>query len=124
MMRIGLILSFSLMFVAGCKTSHEPVAAVMSKKPNLVFVGTVVSIEASPLPRSSANYIVTFNVEKVESGKLGVKTFSFPVHSPAKSGLETGKRYRVRATKTDRGYYIDQYQWANQPRNQPIRVNP
>jgi hypothetical protein len=114
MMRIGLILSLSLIFIAGCKTSQEPVTAMMSKKPNLVFVGTVVSIEASPLPRSSANYIVTFNVEKVESGKLGGKTFSFPVHNPSQSGLEIGKRYRVVATKTDRGYYIDQHQWANQ----------
>lgn len=117
MMRIGWILLFSLMFVAGCKTSPEPVAAVMSKKPNLVFLGTVVSIDVSPLPRSSANYIVTFNVEKVESGKLGAKTFSFPVHDPVQSGLEIGNRYRVRATKTGRGYFIDQYQWANRPLN-------
>jgi len=117
MMRIGLILSLSLIFIAGCKTSEEPVTSVMSKKPNLVFVGTVVSIEASPLLRSSAKYIVTFNVEKVESGKLGGKTFSFPVHNPAQSGLQVGRRYVVRATKTEKGYYIDQYQWANRSRN-------
>jgi hypothetical protein len=117
MMRIGLILSLSLMFIAGCKTSHAPIVAVMSKKPNLVFLGTVVSIGASPLPRSSANYIVTFNVDKIESGKFSGKAFSFRINSPAKSGLEIGKQYIVRATKTDRGYYVDQYQWMNRPRN-------
>ena len=117
MIRIGWILSLSLMFVAGCKTSQAPVTGAMSKKPNLVFLGTVVSIEASTIPRSSANYTVTFNVDKVESGKFDGKTFSFRIHSPAKSGLETGKQYRVRATKTDRGYFVDQYQWMNRPRN-------
>lgn len=124
MMRIGLILLLSLMFIAGCKTSPEPATAVMSKKPSLVFLGTVMSIKESPLPRSSANYIVTFNVDKVESGKFSGKTFSFRIHSPVKTGLEAGKQYTVRATKTERGYYIDQSQWANQPRNQPIRGKP
>ncbi len=80
-------------------------------QPDLVLLGTVEKVEASPLPQSSLNWIIYCRVDKILSGDLPTKTFSFRVHSPVKSGLEVGKQYRIRAIRTTDGYDVDQYQW-------------
>ena len=87
-------------------------------KPDVVLFGKVQSIQASPLPQSLANWVVTFRIERVDFGEFDGKTFSFRIHSPSKSGLETGKQYVVEATRTRAGYEVDQYQWINRTQNQ------
>jgi hypothetical protein len=79
---------------------------------DLVFLGTIEKVEASPLPQSSLNWIVHCRVDKVLSGNFANKTFSFRVHSPTKSGLEEGKQYKIKARRTTDGYTVDQYQWG------------
>jgi hypothetical protein len=84
----------------------------------LVFLGTVQSIASSTIPQSLANWVVTFRVDRIESGEFDGKTFSFRIHSPSKSGLETGRQYVVEAMRTGAGYEVDQYQWMNRTHNQ------
>ncbi len=78
---------------------------------DLVLLGTVEKLEASPLTHSTGNWIVHCRVDQVLSGDLSDKTFFFRVHSPAKSGLEVGKQYKIEAKRTTDGYIVDQYQW-------------
>jgi len=117
MMRI-LMLGLSVIVTTGCAVVGGS-GTVAKPKPDLVFVGTVQSIESSTLLQSRANWVVTFRVDKIESGNYGGKTFSFRIHSASKSGLETGKQYIVEANRTDAGYEVDQYQWVNKTANQP-----
>ena len=101
----------------GCTAARGPEAATKSN-PDLVFLGTVESIQASPVSQSLANWVVTFRIDRVESGDFYGKTFSFRIHSARKSGLEAGKQYVVEATKTETGYAVYQYQWMNRTHNQ------
>ena len=118
-MMMGIMMSgLSVIVAAGCAAVGGP-DAVAKSKPELVFLGTVQSIESSTIPQSRANWVVTFRVDRVESGNFDGKTFSFRIHSPSKSGLETGKQYVVEANRTDAGYEVDQYQWMNRTHNQP-----
>ena len=99
-----------LFLVCSCGSPSE------STKSDLVFLGTVQNIEASPLPQSTLNWIVHCHVDHVLSGNFNGKTFSFRVHSPTESELEVGKQYKIRAEKTDSGYTVDQLQWTlNKP---------
>jgi hypothetical protein len=109
-----------VIMMAGCVSVGGPDAAAVKPKPELVFLGTVQSIESSTLPQSLANWVVTFRIDKIESGEFAGKTFSFRIHSPSKSGLENGKQYVVEAIRTDAGYEVDQYQWINKTHNQPF----
>ncbi len=84
---------------------------IQAAQSDLVFLGTVEKVEASPLPQSTLNWIIYCRVDKILSGDLPNKTFSFRVHSPVKSGLEVGKQYKIKATRTIDGYTVDQYQW-------------
>ena len=111
MMKTMSMLGSLLVLLAGCATVSEPNSAALAPQPDLVFVGTVESIEASPLPRSLANWIVTFRVDRIEAGDFSGETFSFRIHSPSRSGLESGKQYVVEANRTDTGYKVDQCQW-------------
>jgi inhibitor of cysteine peptidase len=79
----------------------------------LVFEGTVISIEASPLPKSTQNFIVTMHVDRVLRGQFKGKSFQFRVHSPAKSGLNVKGKYTVEAKRVDGKYTVDQNQWSN-----------
>jgi hypothetical protein len=76
---------------------------------DLVLLGTLEKVEASTLPQSVANWIVTFRVDQVLAGEFKDSTFAFRIHSPSMSGLEVGKQYRVEAMKTATGYHVDQY---------------
>jgi hypothetical protein len=80
---------------------------------NLVFEGTVSSIEIVPLPESLKNFVVTMRVDRVVKGQFKGKSFQFRIHSPSLSELEVGKKYTVEAQRTKDGYTVDQYQWTS-----------
>ncbi len=108
-MKMKIILYFALLvflcLFLGCTSTTK------DAKADLVFLGTVKIVEASS-PRSELNWIVHCRVNQVLSGKFSGKTFSFRVHSPAKSGLEVGKQYKVVAKRTIDGYSVEQFQWG------------
>jgi predicted secreted protein len=79
----------------------------------LVFEGTVIAIENSPLPKSTQNYLVTMQVNHVLKGQFKGMTFQFRVHSPTKSGLKLKETYTVEAKRFNGKYTVDQYQWTN-----------
>jgi len=93
----------------GCCATPDRHASAQAK-PDLVFHGTVQSVAASSIPQSRTNWVVTFRVDRVDSGEFSGKTFTFRIHSPSKSGLTTGKQYLVEATRIGTGYNVDQYQ--------------
>ena len=78
---------------------------------DLVFMGTVEKLAPSPLPQSTRKWVVQCRVDKIMLGEFSGKTFSFRIHSPAKSGLEIGKQYKIVARRTPEGFAVDQYQW-------------
>lgn len=82
---------------------------------DIVILGTVSKIYISPLRESELNWVVQCSVDKVVSGSLPHKTFSFRIHSPSKSGLEAGKQYTINIEETANGYTVDQYQWSRGP---------
>jgi inhibitor of cysteine peptidase len=81
----------------------------------LTFEGTVASIEASPIPQSEQNFVVTMQVDRVVKGEFKGKTFQFRIHSPALSGLKAGQKCVVEAKRTADGYTVDQNQWLGNP---------
>ncbi len=92
--------------ILGCSSTTK------DAKADLVFLGTVEKVEASPLPQSTLNWIVHCRVDQILSGNFSGRTFSFRVHSPVKSGLEVGKQYKIVAKRTIGGYTVDQFQWT------------
>jgi predicted secreted protein len=81
----------------------------------LVFEGTVVSIENSPLPQSTQDFVVTMQVNRVVKGQFKGKTFQFRVHSPTKSGLTLKGKYTVEAKRASGKYIVDPNQWTRPP---------
>ena len=77
---------------------------------DLVFVGTVIEIDPHGADLLKP-WIVAVTVDRVVSGDFAGRTFEFAIHSPAKSGLEVGKAYTIKATWTGKGYAVDQHQW-------------
>jgi hypothetical protein len=75
--------------------------------PQVVLIAKVTQIKAEPLKQSKDNWVVTVAVEMVESGDFTEPTLVFRIHSPSKSMIEIGKRYRIRAKKV-KGQYIVQ----------------
>jgi len=71
----------------------------------------VLSVEPSPLDKSNLNWIVHCRVDQILSGDFSEKTLFFRVHSPAKSGIEIGEQYKIKAKRTSNGYTVDQYQF-------------
>lgn len=78
------------------------------KRQDLVFVGTVTDIRASPQPGTHRRWVVTAHVDRVLSGRFAGDTFSFTVHSPSRAGLSVGGQYKTRATWTGNGYTVDE----------------
>jgi hypothetical protein len=104
--------------VCGCTPVQEsamskPVepASASSILRDLTFLGTVTKIEAADTGDPRKEWVVTTRVDKVLSGDFSGSQFSFAIHSPAKSGLEMGKQYRIRATGTPEGYIVDGSPW-------------
>jgi hypothetical protein len=130
-MRI-LLLLLSVTGLSGCslledKPSAPPPAEVATASPSnsstddtsnpsdLTFLGTVTSIEAADTGDRLKNWVVTARVDRIVSGRFSGGQFSFAIHSPTLSGLEVGKQCRIRATRTQKGYLVDQYQWRRSP---------
>jgi hypothetical protein len=82
---------------------------------DLRFVGTVLRIEASTLPQSARNWVVTMRVDRVLEGSLAGAEFAFRVHSPSRAGLLVGAAYPVRATRQAGGWTVDEAQWLARP---------
>ena len=93
----------------------EGAATAATKKKDLVLIGTIFSISQGG--DELRPWIVTVDVEKVVSGELSGGWFSFPVHSPSRSGLEEGKSYTIRAIWKGDGYAVDELQWRR-----PVKV--
>ena len=106
-----MLFTLTLMFGCSSDLKHDSVDTKVNPKDKLVFMGTMLKAENSPLHQSRKNWIVIFRVDKVISGKFTGKQFSFRIHSPSKSGLEKGKQYKVEAELIEEGYNVDQYQW-------------
>jgi len=94
--------------VASGVVDHQNAGAVQPSNV-LVFEGTVTSI--TMINHELTPWLVTLSVEKVLSEEFAGPTFSFAVHSPAKSGLAMGRSYTVRAEWKDGGYVVDPLQW-------------
>ena len=80
-----------------------------NKNHSLIFLGTVISIESSPLDNSLLNWIITVNVDEVVLGNFSAKTFQFRIHSPTKSEIKEKKQYVIEANLTQDGYTLDPY---------------
>lgn len=73
----------------------------------LVLVGTITSIfTVDAPPPSRRNWGVTVRVEWVKSGNYSDPTFTFAIHSPARSGVKVGLRCTIVATKTGAQEYL------------------
>ena len=100
-------------------------AAPGAARDDLVFRGTVTTLQPAPVAGSNAGWIVTLHVQQVRAGKFSGDEFSFRVHSPAQSGLRPGETYTVRATATGDGYRVDPRQWLDQtPQRRAILATP
>lgn len=82
-----------------------------SNSDDLALLSTVTSIEGADIGNPRKKWVVTTRVDKVLAGHFAGSQFSFAIHSPAQSGLEVGKQYRIRATRTHEGYLVNQDQW-------------
>jgi len=90
-------------------------AAPAETRDDLIFRGTVTTLQPAPEAGSNASWIVTLRVQQVRAGKFSGEEFSFRVHSPAQSGLRPGEIYTVRASATrDGSYRVDPRQWLDQ----------
>ena len=78
---------------------------------DLVFLGTVISLEPSAVNAPRLWWIVTTKVDQIMSGDFEGSIFQFTVHSPTKSRLEVGRQYEIRAARTAEGYRVDRFQW-------------
>lgn len=82
-------------------------AKEVSREPTVVLVGTVASVAPNdPSPPSRHLWSVTFQVEKVKSGRYTEPTRTFSVHSPTRAGLRAGGRYTIEATWNGLGYEV------------------
>ena len=110
-----LLVAVGTVLLVRCATSHLKDPEIVPDQPEtLVFLGTVVSIENAPSPRSRMNWVIKTRVDSVITGQFDGKHFDFRVHSPANSALELGKQFEITAVFTDNGYVVDQYQWKEQ----------
>lgn len=83
----------------------------LNKAGDLVLVGTVKEIQPRSRARSRKNWLVVIKVDQVVSGQFSGTKFAFAVHSPANAGLQVGRSYTVKATRTASGYEVDELQW-------------
>jgi hypothetical protein len=118
--RLILMLAFAALAAKCCPVPKEnEVKTVATPTVDLIFLGTIETIENSPLENSTTNWVVTFKVDRVLSGEFENRSFAFRIHSPSMSGLDVGKQYKVEAQKTSSGYEVDQYQWIKRSGSEP-----
>ncbi len=81
----------------------------MTSDAPLILHGTIETI--APSSNGHRRWIVTLRVDAVVEGVFAGDTFSFSIHSPARSGLATGQSRLVRALPVSGGYTVDEFQW-------------
>lgn len=79
-----------------------------AKAEGLVLVGTVTKIYQLADTRSRRSWAIVANVDRVLSGEFTGTSFTFAVHSPARAGLQVGRTYTIKATRTAEGYLVDE----------------
>ncbi len=98
---------------AAATSEQQRLLAAWRKK--LVFEGTVESLRALSAAEAATspplNWLVQTTVDRLLAGTFAGKHFQFRVHSPARSGLEVGRRVTVKAVLTDQGFHVDPDQW-------------
>ncbi|HKO94180.1 MAG TPA: hypothetical protein VJU61_23665 [Polyangiaceae bacterium] len=74
----------------------------------IVLTGTVTSIfQVIAPPGSDRHWGATLRVEKVKAGVYSEPTFTFTLHSPARSGVDVGGRCTIVATKAgEKGHFV------------------
>ena len=89
------------------------------KKEHLEFIGMVTKFYPHRSVHPRNNWKVAVQVESVILGDFTGKDFTFPLHSPAKSGLQVGQKYRFRAKWIDRSleYVVEYYQELDLPKS-------
>ena len=99
-----------LLVIAVCLTlQHSTGAQTAPRAKKLVLIGTVTSIfQVNAPPPSRRNWGVTVRVEKVTTGDYSDPTFTFTVHSPARSGVSVGLRCTIVATWNGQEYIVDE----------------
>jgi hypothetical protein len=85
----------------------------ITKKGDLIYKGTVTSIDIAETGDPNRNFVVTTKVDRVVCGSFSGKRFQFAIHSPARSNIEVGKQYRIVATRLPEGYEVDPDQWQS-----------
>jgi hypothetical protein len=95
-----------------------PPGAPASPRRTLRLAGSVSAIEPSSLPHSTKNWAVTLKVDEVLAGTFAGDTFTFRVHSPAKSRLAVGQHIELVAQATESGYVVDDLQWLTSGKNE------
>ena len=94
-----------LLVIAGSLTARGAFAA--PRVDELVLIGTITSIyQVDAPPPSLRHWGVTVRVEKVKVGQYSEPTFTFTLHSPARSGVKVGLRCTIVATKTGQEGYL------------------
>jgi hypothetical protein len=79
--------------------------AAKAAKKDLVLIGMVTGIDPLVEEFGVDHFMITVAVTKVVSGNLHEPTFKFPIHSVARSRLEFGGTYEIRA-RWKRGRYL------------------
>jgi hypothetical protein len=110
----NLIMIMVSAFLIGCFANKNTITGKKPEGTILVFTGTVIDIQVSPLRQSTLNWVVTMRVDQISQGEFSGSQFSFRIHSPTQSGLIMGQTYRVEAKRTSEGYTVDQNQWTKQ----------
>lgn len=83
----------------------------VAKKGDLIYKGTVTSIDIADTGDPERSFVVTTRVDRVVCGSFSGSQFQFAVHSPARSSIELGKQYRIVATRVPEGYEVDPDEW-------------
>jgi hypothetical protein len=87
----ALVLGFVLATYMGSALAAKPA------KKDLVLIGMVTGIDPLVEEFGVDHFMITVAVTKVVSGDLHEPTFKFPIHSVARSRLEFGGTYEIRA---------------------------
>jgi hypothetical protein len=83
----------------------------VTKQGDLIYKGTVTKIEIADTGDPLREWVVTTRVDRVVCGSFSGDQFKFAVHSPARSGIEVGKQYRIVAKRVPDGYEVDPDEW-------------
>src|SRR6266849_2176936 len=107
---IFLILLVTSLTVAQTPTTLAQTQSSSTDSPkDLVFIGTITKIYPFSAPATvRRRWAVRAPVDRVVSGTSSGATFTFTVHSPARSGVLGGRADTIKASWTVEGYVVDE----------------